>query len=288
MIGQVFVTFILLALIYALIALGIAIVFSILDIVNFAHGQMYVWGGIVLYYFYDTAHLNYGISLLMAAVMVGALGMVMERFLFRRVKRIETLGGTGSFLLAIGTALLLESLALLIFGEIGKAVASPVPGVLKLLGVTIDGDRMLVVGVSVALIFGFWVFLKNTKSGRAMRAVAQDREAAYLQGMRVERISMLGFGVGAALAAIAGGLLAPVFAITYGAGTSITVKSFIMMLIGGFGSLTGAVLGAIVLAFCESFGYLVLPGHLVTLLIYSIVVLFFIFRPQGILGKSKG
>lgn len=230
--GQVLANLLILALIYILVAIGIAIIFSILDILNFAHGQMYMWGAVIVYYFYQKLQLNYGLSLLLTMVIIGLLGMGFERFLFRRVKRIERMAGTSSFLLAIGTALLLENLAMLIFGEISRGVRPPVYGLVNIASITVSANRILIACVSFILIGTFAYFIRYAKWGRAMRAVAQDRDAAYLQGIGIERISCLGFGVAAALAAVAGGLLAPVYAVSYSMGGSITVKSFIMMLIG--------------------------------------------------------
>jgi len=272
---------------YALIALGLTIVFSIMKVVNFAHGQLYMIGGFIVYYFNVVFDLPFAVGLILSFVIVAAIGVVMELALFRpvmlRVKREEV-----TLLLAMGTAVLLESLALLVFGEKQRGVPPVVTGVFDVAGAFLPAGRALVLAAAALLIVLLMLFITYTRHGRALRALAQDRDATALQGVNLKWLSAMGFGLGAGLAGLAGGLLVSVFAVYYGAGTSVSIKAFLMIMIGGAGVLSGAILGGFVLGFMESIGYAFLPGSSTSLLIFVAVILFLILRPQGIMGKPWG
>jgi branched-chain amino acid transport system permease protein len=272
---------------YALIALGITIVFSIMKVVNFAHGQLYMIGGFVVYYTNVVFRLPFWFGLALSFLIVGLLGVAMELALFRpvmaRVKREEV-----TMLLAMGTAVFLESLALLVFGEKQRGVPALATGVVQLFDARLPISRIVVMLVAAVLIIALIIFVERTRTGRALRAMAQDREATALQGVNLKWLSALGFGLGAGLAGLAGGLLVALFAIHSGAGTSVSIKSFLMIMIGGAGVLSGAILGGFVLGFLESIGYALLPGSSTYLVIFLLVIGFLIVRPQGIMGKPWG
>jgi len=192
---------------------------------------------------------------------------------------------SGSFLLALGTALFLEEGALLSFGEKGHGVPPVISGVTSIGNLSISNGRVMVVILSLSVILVLLYFMKLTKMGQAMRALTQDREAASLQGIKVSQLTGIGFGIGAALAGIAGGLLAPVAYLSTGCGGAMTIRVFIMMLIGGFGSLPAAIAGAFAFGFLEAVGYALLPTHTVMLIAYALVVVLLLFRPRGLMGR---
>lgn len=272
---------------YALIALGITLIFSIMNLLNFAHGQMFMVGGFMVYYVYGVFHLPFALGLAVAAVVVGLIGAGFERLLFRRVLRIAT-REEYSMLLAVGTALLLENVALSIFGDKQRGVPETVSGVMQIADAFLPYQRLEVFGVSVALVAALLYFVHYTRTGRAMRALAQDRDAARLMGVDADRTAMLGFGIGAALAGLAGGLLVTVQGVNAGIGTAISIKAFIMIMIGGAGVVGGAILGAVVLGFAESIGYALLPGSVTYLLIFVALIVFLVIRPRGIMGHPWG
>jgi len=272
---------------YALIALGITLIFAIMGVLNFAHGQMYVLGGFVTYYVYGVFGLNYFIAVAASAVTVACVGLVFERFLFRRVLRITT-REESTMLLAAGTALLLDSLSLALFGEKQRGVAPVVAGVYEVFGAFVPASRALIFVLAGGLVSALLLFIQYTRPGRALRAIAQDKETAALQGVDIDRYSGLGFALGAALAGLAGALLVTVFAVNAGAGTPISIKAFIMIMIGGAGVVSGAILGAFVLGFSEALGYFFIPGSTTYLMILVGLIVFLIFRPQGIMGKPWG
>jgi branched-chain amino acid transport system permease protein len=284
---QIIVNGVVLAANYALIALGLTLIFGILNFLNFAHGQMYMIGGFVVYYVYGIFGMNYLVALLACALTLFFIGVAFETLFFRRVLRITT-REENSMLLAVGTALLLENLALSLFGEKQRGVPPVVTGVHQIFGAYLPASRLLVLVLSALLVIGLLLFVQYTKPGRAMRAVAQDKEVTLLMGVNVGRISALGFGIGAALAGLAGGLLITTSAINSGIGTAISIKAFIMIMIGGAGVVAGAILGGIVLGFTEAIGYALIPGSMTYLLIFIGLIIFLILRPQGIMGKPWG
>ncbi len=258
-----------------------------MGVLNFAHGQMYVLGGFVAYYLYGVFALNFLLALAASAVTVAAVGLLFERLFFRRVLRVTT-REESTMLLAAGTALLLDSLALVVFGEKQRGVPPVVSGVYQILGAYVSAGRVLVFLLALGLTTAFLLFIQYTRPGRALRAIAQDKEAAALQGVDIHRYSALGFAIGAALAGVAGGLLVTVFAVNAGAGTPISIKAFIMIMIGGAGVVSGAILGAFVLGFSEAIGYFFIPGSVTYLLILVGLIVFLLFRPQGIMGRPWG
>jgi branched-chain amino acid transport system permease protein len=272
---------------YALIALGVTLIFSIMNVLNFAHGQMFMIGGFAVYYVYGQYHWPFWVGLIVAAVGVGLIGVLFEVLLFRRVRRLAR-REENTMLLAVGTALVLENIALFAFGEKERGVPDVVEGVYRLGGAFLPAERLLVLAIALALIAAVLVFVNTTRPGRAMRALAQDREATLLMGVDVDRISMLGFGLGAALAGLAGALLVTLSGVNAGIGSSITTKAFIMIMIGGAGVMAGSIAGAVVLGFAEAIGYAFLPGSWAALLIFVGLIVFLALRPQGLMGKPWG
>jgi branched-chain amino acid transport system permease protein len=284
---QMLVNGVVLAVNYALIALGITLIFSIMNILNFAHGQMFMIGGVVVYYLYGIYHLNYFLSLVAVVAALGVIGYLFETCFFRRMRKVAT-REENSMLLAVGTALLLENLALSIFGEKQRGVPPVVTGVYRFGSAFLPANRLLVMLLALVLIIGLLLFVQYTRMGRAMRALAQDREVTHLMGVNVNRVAAFGFAIGAALAGLAGGLLITVFGVNSGVGNFYSIKAFIMIMIGGAGVVPGAILGAIVLGFAEAIGYELLPGSVTYLLIFIGLIVFLLLRPQGLLGKPWG
>lgn len=272
---------------YALIALGITLIFLVMRLLNFAHGELFMIGAFMVYYVYGVFHLPFAAGLVVAALVPALIGAGFEKFLFRRVMRIAT-REENAMLLAVGTAILLDNVALFLFGEEQHGVPETVSGVLQIEGGFLPYQRLVVVILSLALIAALLSFVQYSRPGRAMRALAQDRDAALLMGVDVDRTSMLGFAIGAGLAGLAGGLLVTIQGVNAGIGVDISIKAFIMIMIGGAGVVSGAVLGALVLGFAESVGYSLLPGSETYLLIFIALVLFLIVRPQGIMGHPWG
>ena len=281
---QMIVNGLMLGMSYALIALGLTLIFGIMNIINFAHGQMCMIGSFIVYYLYGVLHWNFFLTLIICILVLALVGTVFERFLFRRFLRLS-LREESSMLLAIGTALLLENIALISFGEKHRGVPPLNDHIFNIVGIYIPINRIIIFAVSIVLIIALLLFIQRTRYGLAMRALAQDREVTFLMGVDIDKISMMGFAIGASLAGVAGGLLALIFPIFSGSGGTLSIKAFIMIMIGGAGVVPGAIIGGFILGMLESIGYGLIPGSVTYLLILSAVILLLIIRPLGIMGK---
>lgn len=274
---------------YALIALGLTLIFGLMNVLNFAHGQMYVLGGFITYTVYGQLGLPFPIAVLASGVTLAVIGGLMERYLFRTViKRSHREEST--MLLAAATAFFFDAVILLIFGEKQRGVPKIVKGVFNDFGIILPYDRIVVGLVAAVMILGFIAFMKYTKPGRAMRALAQDRTAAQLMGVEVDRYTMIGFALGAMLAGVVGGLLVSITGVNSGIGGPISIKAFMMIMIGGAGVVGGAIAGGFILGMMESVGLTVLReyGDVTYLVIFAALMVFLAIRPNGLMGKPWG
>ena len=274
---------------YALIALGLTLIFSLMNVLNFAHGQMYVLGGFITYTIYGQLGLPFVVALTASGVTLAIVGALMERFLFRTVIR-RSLREESTMLLAAATAFFLDAVMLLVFGEKQRGVPKIVKGVYNDGSLIMPYDRMLVGALAILFIAGFILYMKYSKPGRAMRALAQDRVAAQLMGVEVDRYTMIGFAMGAMLAGVAGGLLVTITGVNAGIGGPISIKAFMMVMIGGAGVVSGAIAGGFILGMMESVGLTVLRqyGDVTYLVIFAALMVFLSIRPNGLMGKPWG
>jgi branched-chain amino acid transport system permease protein len=268
--------------IYILMALGLTLMFGMMHIINFAHGAIYMLGAFAIYYLFAQAGVPYLLAFLLTLALLGAFGLVIERVIYR------TLGGeiepTLVALLALTT--LLESSGYLVFGVLDKDVPTVFPGVLQLLGMTLSVERVVVIPIAAVMVVALHVFMQHTKVGQAMRAIEQDREAAALQGVNVNRINALAFGIGFALAAAAGALIAPVFAVNPSMGELPLLKAFIIIILGGLGSIPGAILGGVILGLIDGVLATALGFELAFLLSFVLIIVILLVKPQGLLGHA--
>ena len=274
---------------YALIALGLTLIFGLMNVLNFAHGQMYVLGGFVTYTVYGQLGLPFPIAVVCSGITLAVIGGFMERYLFRTVIR-RSHREESTMLLAAATAFFFDAVMLLIFGEKQRGVPKIVKGVFNDFGIILPYDRIVVGVVAAVLILSFIAFMKYTKTGRAMRALAQDRVAAQLMGVEVDRYTMIGFAMGAMLAGVVGGLLVSITGVNSGIGGPISVKAFMMIMIGGAGVVGGAIAGGFILGMMESVGLTVLReyGDVTYLVIFAALMVFLSIRPNGLMGKPWG
>lgn len=274
---------------YALIALGLTLIFGLMNVLNFAHGQMYVLGGFITYAVYGQAGLPFPLAVIASGATLAVVGGLMERFLFRTViKRSHREEST--MLLAAATAFFFDAVILLAFGEKQRGVPKIVGGVFKDFGVILPYDRIVVGLLAAVFIVAFILFMKYSKPGRAMRALAQDRVAAQLMGVEVDRYTMIGFALGAMLAGVCGGLLVTITGVNSGIGGPISIKAFMMIMIGGAGVVSGAIAGGFILGMMESVGLTVLReyGDVTYLVIFAALMVFLALRPNGLMGKPWG
>ena len=274
---------------YALIALGLTLIFALMNVLNFAHGQMYVLGGFVTYTISGQLKLPFVVALICSGVTLAVIGALMEKFLFRPVVR-RSKREESTMLLAAATAFFLDAVMLLLFGEKQRGVPKIISGVFVSDRVILPYDRILVGVVAILMIAAFMLFMQYSKPGRAMRALAQDRVAAQLMGVKVERYSMIGFALGAMLAGVVGGLLVSITGVNSGIGGPISIKAFLMVMIGGAGVVGGAIAGGFILGMMESVGLATLReyGDVTYLVIFALLMIFLSIRPHGLMGKPWG
>ncbi len=275
---------------YALIALGLTLIFALMNILNFAHGQLYVIGGFVTYTIYGRLELPFVVALLAAAATLAVVGALIERFLFRTVIR-RSIREESTMLLAAGLAFFLDAVILLIFGEKQRGVPKIINGVFNWdFRLIMPYDRILIGFLAILSIAAFVLYMQYSKTGRALRALAQDRVAAQLMGVNVDRYSMIGFALGAMLAGVVGGLLVTITGVNSGIGGPISIKAFMMVMIGGAGVISGAIAGGFILGMMESVGLTVLHsyGDITYLVIFASLMVFLSIRPQGLMGKPWG
>ena len=275
---------------YALIALGLTLIFALMNVLNFAHGQLYVLGGFITYFFYGQMSWPYFVALLATALTLAIVGAFMEMFLFRTVIK-RSLREESTMLLAAATAFFLDAIILLLFGEKQRGVPKLIDGIFNWdFKLIMPYDRIFIGFLAIIIIAGFVLYMRYSKPGRAMRALAQDRVAAQLMGVQVAHYSMIGFAIGALLAGLTGGLLVAITGVSSGIGGPISIKAFMMVMIGGAGVIGGAIAGGFILGMMESVGLSVLHsyGDITYLVIFGSLMVFLSLRPQGLMGKPWG
>lgn len=267
---------------YILVALGLTLVLSIVGIVQLAHGEVYMLGAYGMYYLCARAGLNFFLALIISALLVGGLGIVLERFFFRPFRgQLDR-----ALIISIGLILLLQNAVLVTAGATPRAFASPFSGVLSILGVTLSWERLVVVFVGLGLVSALFYLIQRTKIGQAMIAISQDREVAALQGINIDRISSVAMFLGCALAAVAGALVGAMFSVTPFMGGFALMKGIAVVILGGIGSIPGAVAGGLILGLIDGIVPAFSTTHMAGLVGFGVIILVLLFRPQGILGHE--
>ncbi len=274
-----------LGMFYALIALGLSLIFGIMGIVNFAHGEMYMMGGYIAYYFTGQLGMNFFVALVAAILFVGFIGIILEKGIFRHLAKRPRMEVT-SLIAALGLAWIFQILTVIFFGELDKNVPSAFTGIIRIAGVTFTSQRIAAISIGAVLILLLNLFLLRTKTGMAIRAVSQEEEGAVLQGVQANRINALSFGIGCSLAGAAGVLMSPIFGINPFSGHGVILKAFLVVILGGMGSIPGALLGGLILGIIESFGNLFFRMPVVSVLTFVIILAILIFKPEGLMGRA--
>lgn len=270
-----------LSLIYVLISLGLTLIFSIMHMVNFAHGELYMLGGFGLFVFFEGWGVPYAVTLVVTMALVTVVGLAIYRMVFRPLR----LNFLAAVLASLGVGLVIQNGASFLFGDKDQGVHTVVSGGMNISGVYLTWDYTLVAVGGAALAVALVMFIRYTRLGRALRSVSEDRDAASLQGINVNSMDALGFGIASALAAAAGGLMSPLVAINPYMGGTPMLKGFIVILMGGLGSIPGAILAGFILGFIESFG-MTFIGYAANLVGFAIVILILVVRPRGLLGHE--
>ena len=272
----------------ALFAVGLVLIFGVMGIVNFAHGELYMVGAFVVWYLAAVQGWPFLLAVAAAILIVAGIGAVMERLLFRPM-RTNPLGG---LIMSVGTLFILQVAALEFGGGTGRAkhVTPPWRGVVEVFGidgVTVPIQRLAVIGIAIVLLGGLWLFLHRTKAGWALRACAQDPEAAALQGISMNRHALIAMVLGAGLAGAAGAVMAPLLPVEPSMGHSVIVTAFIVIIVGGIGSIEGAVLAAVLYTFFDTFVTTFVDGTIASILGLLIMMLVLVVKPTGLMGVRE-
>jgi branched-chain amino acid transport system permease protein len=278
---QVLVNGLMLGLTYALIASGFSLIYGIMRLLNFAHGDFYMLGAFATYLLCEKVGLGYFPAFILSMILVAFLGVIVYQVFFRPFREEHD----PSLVIALGVAMLIGGLAPLVFGTDDQSVTPVFSGVIRFFGATLSIERIFVIASAVALMIILTLFIKFSRMGQAMRAVAQDQEAAALQGIGVNTTFVSCMAISSALAGAAGSLLAPLFVVNPYIGTHAVLKALVVVVIGGLGSIPGAVAGGLLLGFVESIGNTFLGG-VTEILGFVIVMVILIFKPQGLLGHG--
>jgi branched-chain amino acid transport system permease protein len=269
-------------MIYVLIALGLTLLYSIMHIVNFAHGEIYMLGGFVSYFLVTRLGFSYFLSLPMAMVVLFMLGIVLEKLFFSRVR--------GNFmhclLVTLGISLIFQSLGWTFFGTEDVNVPSPISGVIKFGIIFIPKQRLLSALIGLFLVGLLYLLISKTKIGRHMRAIEQDSEAAELFGVNINLVNMVALGIGFALAAVGGALIGAIFVLNPSIGLVPMLKAFVIIIMGGLGSIGGCIVAGLLLGVIDSVIATLLGANLAYAVAFAILILIIIVRPRGFAGHA--
>lgn len=268
---------------YSLVALGLTLIYGILHIPNFAHGHKYMWAAFTSLFLVVNFHTNYWVSLVIAMAVLGLVGAGVERLVYRPLRNVPHIN---SFIAAIGLLLVLESLSLIFWGADFRRFPSLYDKPIHIFGVAITLQRLVVIVAAALFIILLQLFIKRTWLGATIEAVAQNPEGAQLVGISIDRVSSLTFGIGTSLAAAAATLIAPIFLVYPTMGAMPNLKAFVVIIIGGMGSIPGAVIGGFMLGLMEALGGGYISTDYKDLFAFGALVTFLTIRPTGLFGKG--
>ncbi len=270
---------------YVIVALGLTLIYGVLVQINFAHGEFLMLGAFAGFLGVDQLDLPYAMSVIVATLVGGLMGLLIEFSIFRPLRKRKT-DALRPLVATVGVSILLQNLALLYFGPNPKQYASPyTQPTIEIFGLYLSYQRAIIFVVSVSAIVALFMFLRTTATGRAMRAVSQDASAASLMGVNVSKIILMTFIIGSALAGLGGSLLGPLLVVEPLVGANIIVLAFAIVIIGGFGNVNGTIIAGLLVGVIESLVTGYLEAGLSSLIIFSILLLTLAVRPTGLIAE---
>lgn len=281
---QLLINGIVIGVIYALIAMGLSLIFGVLEIVNFAHGEFYMLGAMLAYFLASRATLGYWPTIVIVTAVALCVGFVLYEGL------LSSLRGEGferSILLTLGLSMVLQNGAVFLFTTTPKMIVSGLTYVnVGLGGLKVPLLRLYALGLGLAAFLALYLILHRTRIGKAMRGVAQNRDAALMVGIDPRAVSRLAVAIGIGLSGLAGAALAPVYAVDPLMGIAFVFKAFAIIIIGGLGNIAGAAVAAVALGILESLMSGFLPLVMVDALAFVAMIAILLFRPQGLFGQG--
>jgi branched-chain amino acid transport system permease protein len=270
---------------YALLGIGLTLIFGIMRVVNFTHGELYAFGAYMVYFFAMVLGVNFFLALGLAVLLGIALGGLIEIVLLRRLRdaNIDT-----TMLVMIGAWIVMQNAEQLIWSGVAKSIVTPFPEQPLVLGpVSVSWTRVFVFAVAAVLIVGAQLLIQRTKLGKAMRATFQDRDTAALMGVNINAVYTATFALGSGLAAAAGALLGPVFVVTPTMGNLAALKAFAIVILGGLGTIKGATIGGFILAFVEEIGAGYVSSGYRDAMGFLLIIIVLLFKPTGLFTRAE-
>jgi branched-chain amino acid transport system permease protein len=270
---------------YALLGIGLTLIFGIMRVVNFTHGELYSFGAYAVFALAMVLGLNFFVALAVAVLGGIVLGAAIELVLLRPMRGADI---DTTMLVMIGAWIVMQNTEMLAWGGVAKAIVTPFPEVPLVIGpVSLSWLRLFVLAMALALIGATYLLINRTRLGKAMRATFQDADTAALMGVNINRIYTATFALGSGLAAAAGALLGPVFLAVPTMGDLAALKSFAIVILGGLGSITGAALGGFILAFAEELGAGYISSGYRDAMGFIIIILVLMFKPTGLFARAE-
>ncbi len=282
---QALISGILIGGVYALIGIGLTIIFGVMRVINFAHGDLLMLGMYATYFLFTLLHIDPFVSIVVTIPLMFLFGAFLQKaFINQALNALPQ----NQILLTIGMGLVMSNTIMLAFTSDYKILSTTYSSSsVSILGISVSLPLAVSFAITVAITAVRYWFLYRTDMGQAIRATAQDRDAAQLMGINVKRMSIIAFGLGTSLAATAGALIAPTYYIFPQVGSVFTLKAFVITVLGGMGSIVGATLGGVLIGMSESIGGVYLGSGWKDVIVFILFLLVLLFKPSGLLGTSK-
>jgi len=282
---QALISGILIGGVYALIGIGLTIIFGVMRVINFAHGDLLMLGMYATYYLFAMAHVDPFLSIVITTPLMFLYGAFLQKTIINRVLNALP---QNQILLTIGLGLIMSNTIMLAFTSDYKILSTKYSSSsMHVGGISISSPLVISFAITAAITAALYWFLLKTDTGQAIRATAQDREAARLMGINVKRMSIIAFGLGSSLAATAGALISPTYYIFPQVGGVFTLKAFVITVLGGMGSVVGATLGGVLIGVAGSVGGVYFGAGWKEVVVFVLFLLVLLFKPSGLLGKSR-
>jgi branched-chain amino acid transport system permease protein len=270
---------------YALLGIGLTLIFGIMRVVNFTHGELYAFGAYAVYWFVATSGVNFFLAIPLAIAAGLLLGAAVEYVLLRPMRGADI---DTTMLVMIGAWIVMQNSEMIVWGGVAKSIATPFPESPLVVGpVSVSWLRLFALGFALLLIAGTYILINRTKLGKAMRATFQDSDTAALMGVNIRAIHTATFAIGSGLAAAAGALLGPVFLVEPTMGDLASLKAFAIVILGGLGNVTGATIGGFVLALVEEMGAGYVSSGYRDAMGFAIIIIVLLIKPTGLFARAE-
>jgi len=270
---------------YALLGIGLTLIFGIMRVVNFTHGELYAFGAYAVYWFVATSGVNFFLAIPLAIGAGLLLGAAVEYLLLRPMRGADI---DTTMLVMIGAWIVMQNSEMIVWGGVAKSIATPFPESPLVVGpVSVSWLRLFALGFALLLIAGTYILINRTKLGKAMRATFQDSDTAALMGVNIRAIHTATFAIGSGLAAAAGALLGPVFLVEPTMGDLASLKAFAIVILGGLGNVTGATIGGFALALVEEMGAGYVSSGYRDAMGFAIIIVVLLIKPTGLFARAE-